>query len=97
MAGFLRSVNILGGFAFDDPAVNLGCGSPLHLVGHMDVNVQGCGAGHMADDGRKGLYIHAVLQRGSDEGVPQIVEAKSLAVGPFQLFFLCKIFAALCF
>ena len=50
----------------------------------MSVDVQRGAAGHMADDRGKGLHIHAVLQGGSGEGMPQIVEPKSLAVSPFQ-------------
>lgn len=60
-----------------------GYGSPLHLVRDMSVDVQRGAAGHMADDRGKGLHIHAVLQGGSGEGMPQIVEPKSLAVSSF--------------
>ena len=74
----------MGGLAFDDPTVDLGCGSPLHLIGHMGIDIQRGAAGHMADDGRKGLHIHAVLQGSGGESMPQIVESKSLAAGPFQ-------------
>lgn len=38
-----RRVNILGSFAFCDPAVDLDCGRPLHLIGDVSVNVQGSG------------------------------------------------------
>ena len=47
-----RRVNILDGFAFADSVVDLGCGSPLHLIRDMGVDVQGSGAGHMADEKR---------------------------------------------
>lgn len=36
----------------------------------MSVNIQRGAAGHMADDGRKGLDVHAVFQGGGGEGVP---------------------------
>lgn len=49
----------------------------------MSVDVQRGAAGHMADDGGERLYIHPVLQGGSGEGMPQIVEPKSLAVSSF--------------
>ena len=38
---FWRHITLLGSFAFDDPTVNLGCGSPLHLARHMGVDIQG--------------------------------------------------------
>ena len=47
----------------------------------MSVDVQRGAAGHMADDRGKGLHIHAVLQGGSGEGMPQIMEANMLALG----------------
>lgn len=77
-------VNFLGGFAFDNSTVYLSGGGPLHLVGHMGIDVQRGTAGHMANDGRKSLDVHTVLQGSGGEGVAQIVEAESLAVGTFQ-------------
>ena len=50
----------------------------------MGVDVQRGAAGHMADDRRKSLHIHAVFQGGSGESMPQIVEPEVLAVSPFQ-------------
>ena len=47
----------------------------------MGVDIQRGAAGHMADDRGKGLHIHAVLQGGSGEGMPQIMEANMLALG----------------
>ena len=44
-----------------NPQVDLCSRCPLHLVCHMGVNVQRGAAGHMTDDGRESLYIHAVL------------------------------------
>ena len=64
-----RRINLLGGLAFDDPTVDLGCGSPLHLIGHMGIDIQRGAAGHMADDGRKGLDVHTVLQGSGGKGV----------------------------
>lgn len=72
-----RRVNLLGGLAFDDPTVDLGCGSPLHLIGHMGIDVQRGAAGHMADDGRKSLRIHAVLQGSGGESMSKLVEAEN--------------------
>ena len=64
-----RRVNLLGGFTFGDPTVDLSGGSPLHLARHMGVDIQGSAAGHMADDGRKGLDVHTVLQGSGGKGV----------------------------
>ena len=50
----------------------------------MSVDVQRGAAGHMADDRGKGLHIHAVLQGGSGEGMPQIVEPNPGQSGSFQ-------------
>ena len=47
----------------------------------MSVDVQRGAAGHMADDGGERLYIHPVLQGGSGEGMPKIMEANMLALG----------------
>ena len=47
------------GSSFADPAVYLGCGSPLHLASHMGVDIQCGAAGDMADDRRKGFHIAA--------------------------------------
>lgn len=47
----LARVDILGGFAFGDPTVNLYRRCPTYLVCDVGVDVQ-CGtAGYMADDG----------------------------------------------
>ena len=47
----------------------------------MGVDIQRGAAGHMADDSGERLYIHPVLQGGSGEGMPQIMEANMLALG----------------
>lgn len=41
-----------------------------HIVRDMGVDVQRGGCGHMAQHGRKGLQIHAVLQRQGGERMP---------------------------
>jgi len=61
--------------------INLCCRSPLHFVCNMGVDIQRGAAGHMADDSGERLYIHPVLQGGSGEGMPQIMEADMLALG----------------
>ena len=41
----------------------------------MGVDVQGCGAGGMPDDGGQGLYIHTMLQSVGGENMTQVVES----------------------
>lgn len=65
-----RSFSGVRGGVSSNPLIDFcRCGA-LHLVGDMGVDVQGSGAGHMADDGGEGLDIHAVLQGGGGEGMP---------------------------
>ena len=71
------------GRLFPNPLVDLCRRGPLHFIRYVGVDIQRGAAGHMADDRGKGLHIHAVLQGGSGEGMPQIVEPKSLAVSSF--------------
>ena len=35
-----RRIDILGSFVFDNPTVDLGCDSPLHLVRDMSADIQ---------------------------------------------------------
>ena len=55
-----------------------------HLIGHMGVDIQGRGTGHMADDDGQGLDVHAVLQGVGGKGVAQIVKPQMLTPRPFQ-------------
>ena len=83
--GFLGH-ELLSGFRFGspDPPVDFVRRALPHGVGDVGVGVQGGGAGHMADDGAQGLDVHAMLQGGGGEGVPQIMEPQALALRPFQ-------------
>lgn len=38
----------------------------------------------MADDGGEGLAVHSMLQSGSGEGVPEVMETNLFAPGTFQ-------------
>ena len=50
----------------------------------MGVDIQGGSTGHMADNGRQGLDVHAMLQRVGGKGVAQIVKPQMLTPRPFQ-------------
>lgn len=67
-----------------DALVGLGHRLSLHGIGDVGIGAQGSAAGHMADDGREGLHVHAVLQRHGGEGVAQVVEAHLPASRPLQ-------------
>ena len=53
----------------------------------MGVDIQCGAAGDMADDGRKSLDVHTVLQGRCGESMPQIVESQVRESGLDQQFF----------
>ena len=71
-------------FHLSDTLVDTCGGGLTHIVGDVGVDIQRGRGGHMADDGGKGLNIHAVFQSCCGESMPQVVEAYLLALGVFQ-------------
>ena len=57
-----------------------------HGVDNVDVDVQRGGGGNMADDGREGSDIYAVLQGQRGKGVAQIMEHDAPAARPCRYF-----------
>ena len=64
--------------------VDLGGCFTEHVAGNVGINVQRGRRRHMAQHGREGLDVHAVLQRHGGEGVAQIVKSDLLAPGTLQ-------------